>query len=296
MENLELQKNIEITYDGELNYIDADTFLLSQFNLIAIIAEIHKDIFPDHKFNIKIQALKRGSFEVELMLLSAYSVSLFNNITLDKVVDVFTSLIALGILLKGKMATKTVINGDQVNITNIHNNNITIPMEAYELYTKNESISSALKKNFDALKKDEEVVSLIIKDKNNDKEIVKIERHQFDNFIVENEYLLNTKKFITKKARLYIRKIDFATKENSVNWEFQYAENKIKAKIISKEFLNTINAGERFSKGDGLDVLLNVEMMWSDEFKVYEGTGRYEIIEVYRIIRRDEEPPLFEED
>jgi hypothetical protein len=297
-----LTRNIDITYEGQQGYIDINTFLTSQFHFVGILNEIQKELFPEQGLSIKIKATKEGSFKIELLLITAVQVYLLNKENIDillKTITVLGNIIRIRNFLKGKKADKTTNINDQVRVEiNIDGNNnvINFDRDSFNIYKNNESVNTAIQKNFELLENDENISGITIKEKDGkEEETVYIPRRDFQNLTNDNEYLKSDKKYEQKTARLYIKKSDYFPKETHVIWNFIYDSLPIKATIRSQEFIKKINEGERFAQGDALDAELVVELEFDEKLNTNVRTGKYDIIEVHKIIRRDEQKLLFDE-
>lgn len=66
----ELKDQFTIKFEGEKNQIDANTFVNYLIHLNTLVQEINREIQPDRKITVKINALSEGSFLVEIELQS----------------------------------------------------------------------------------------------------------------------------------------------------------------------------------------------------------------------------------
>jgi len=209
------------------------------------------------------------------------------------------NIIRIRNFLKGKKADKTTTINDQVRLeinVNGDNNVINIDKDSFNIYKNNGSVDTAVQKNFELLENDENISGITIKEKDGkEEETVYIPRQDFQNLSSDNEYLKSDKKYEQKPARLYIKKSDYFPKETHVIWNFIYDSLPIKATIHSQEFIKKINEGERFAQGDALDAELIIEMEFDEKLNTNVRTGKYEVTEVHKIIRRDEQKLLFDE-
>jgi hypothetical protein len=83
---------------------------------------------------------------------------------------------------------------------------------------------------------------------------------------------LPSERTTTNRGRLSIVRLSF---ENMKKWEFYYEGYKIQANIIDEQFIARINRGERFAKGDALEVEIEITQRYDptvDAFinKVYK--------------------------
>lgn len=294
---MNITKNIEIKYDGTEGYIDINTFLTSQFHILGIINELQQELFPDREISIKIKAFSKGSFSVELVFMTGLMSYLFNKEAADifiRMLGTFADLISIGSLLKGKKADDVQVRGDQVviNVTG-DNNTITVNKESYRIYQTNQSVNTAMRKNFELLDNDEAVSGVQITDIDTSEVLIDIPRDDFTGLTCGNEYFDKHVESDTRPAVLYIKKPDHFPK-NVARWSFFYDGAPITAVIKDQEFIAQINAGEKFGQGDALQVELKTEYVWDDRFNTKIRNGKYEVLSVSGIIRRPEQKSLFD--
>lgn len=293
-----LTQNIEITYNGEQGYIDINTFLTSQFHILGIFNEIQQELYPDEKITIKLKAFKEGSFNVEMFFMAAVTTYLFNKEPADillKMIGTFSDFITIGNLLRGKKADKEIpLHDDSIKLEiNGNNNTVIINKNSFEIYKSNPMITEALNKNFELLDDDDNISGLTISNKETGTEIITVPKINFQNFVKDNEYFQKEKKINPTKATLYIKKADHFPKETYVIWNFIYDGSGIKATIKDQDFIKRINDGERFGQGDALEVELLIEQEWAEKLNTYIRSGKYEVLKVYDIVRRQKEKKLF---
>jgi hypothetical protein len=146
------------------------------------------------------------------------------------------------------------------------------------------------------LENDEEIEGVMIKEKESSKPLITINRDDFSALTQPNSYLdKETKDKVFGNEIVYIQKPDHYPKTKKVaNWSFIHRGRPIAASIIDEKFIAKINEGERFGQGDNLDVTLKTFYKWDERYKTYVETGRYEIIQVNKIGRREKQLKIFD--
>lgn len=294
----ETKKHIEIVYDGLSGTIDLNTFIMSQVHLLALITEVKEKLLGDQKFNIQLNATKEGSFTVDLVLIALAQFGLFNKnqFDLDTIISTIADIFKLFKYLSGTRAASEKVVGDRIEITITGDNNtVNVSKDSYRIYQSNQTVNRAIQQTFVTLEDDDGVHGFRIKDRDKGDDIVSVDRKDFQVMTTPNEYLESEKIYTERETTLFIKKADIIPKGKYVIWNFMYPDmgSTIKATIRDQEFIKKINGGERFGQGDGLKVLLKTEMEFSEEYNSNVATGKYDIMEVYVIVRRPAQRKLF---
>lgn len=295
-----IQKIYEYNYIGEQNYIDINTLLTSQFHFSFILNEMQKELCPDLELKIKIQSFDKGSFDVNHIIELTNSGIFILSMSVDHIAIMFS-------ILSDYLTIKKYLKNNKANnIKDVGNNKIEIKINhtgegpliidkgAFNIYQKNENLDTAIKKNIQALENDKEIEGVIIKEKGSSKPLITIERKDFFALTQPNSYLdKETKDKISSNEIVYIKKPDHYPKKVA-KWSFIHRGRSITASITDDKFIAQINDGERFGQGDSLDVTLKTFYKWDERYKTYIETGRYEIVNVNKIGRREEQIKIFD--
>jgi hypothetical protein len=149
----------------------------------------------------------------------------------------------------------------------------------YSLYNSNLNINEALNNNFEALNSDSSIAFFEILDKDNSS-IFKADKQTFSELASQEKFdkLLPEEKLIRVRTSVHIFKIVFDDKSK---WDFIYRGNKINAKILDDEFYDKVDKGEKFSKGDSLEVELEITQYYEESVNVFLNKN-YTITKVHR--------------
>lgn len=293
------QRFIEFKYEGDSHFIDINTLLASQFHFTALVSEVKQELYPTVDLKIKVEAFEKGSFDINQLFEIATVSGLFALENIDYVFNILSTvgdIISIKQFLKGDKATK-VSKPKNGNVTiNIKvdgkNNSLTITENAFKIYTTNVVIDEAIRKEAQALVKDEEISGISILDRKTGKDLIKINRDDFDNLTGSNPYLDDEVKEVRKDAVLGIFKWETIPKKGA-KWAFIYEHRKINQVVIKDEkFLKEVlEKRYRFGAGDSLNVELLIKMK-KDEGSGYYLEDKFEIVKVHNIVWRDKQSEI----
>ncbi len=289
----ELRDQFKIKFEGDKNQIDANTFVNYLVHFNTIVQEINKEIEPDRKITVKINALSEGSFLVNIELQSILDqlrqlFSASNIEYLAAIFGIYQGLLILKEKLAGQKPKEVNTDGNTVVIIMQDGSVLQIDRETYAIYSKNATVNQALSKQFETLEQDPEIEGVKILDKE-DRPIVEVNRQQFSVLSLPNEIVEpDSSNEIRDHAILNIIKLSFDPKLKS---DFYYHGIKITGYIKDKAFYESVDKGEKFAKGDSLEVKIQVNRVFdpSVDTDIIKG---YEILEVIRHIPRGDKSQL----
>lgn len=284
-----IDNGFKIRYDGQYHQIDANVFINSLLHITTIIQEINKISHSDKKIEIKIKALEKGSFLVSLEILETIVEALKHLFTpemfgLGAIITTLKEFLELKKLLKENKEHTAQQDGEKVTITTNNGNVIIIQNLTYEVYKNSPLANEAVAQNFETLQNDPSIEAFEITD-SNENTLVKIDKFDFPQMSILHEETDSETKTIHEVALLSIIKISF---EPNLKWEFYHRGNKISAKIKDTTFMDLIDNGQSFSKGDRLEVELKVTQKYDTTVNTYV-TKEYIIERIIRHIPRSEQ-------
>lgn len=147
----------------------------------------------------------------------------------------------------------------------------------------------AISKTLEAAEKDENVDGFTIEGGDEKTTFPRDEFKEMIHSSFENEEMLPPDRNIEEQALLSIVSMSF---ENGYQWQFMYKGFKIPIRIKEGPLMKLIDAGERFGKGDCIEVVLEIVQRYNPGFKAYENV-RYKISKFIRHIPSPEMTPLF---
>lgn len=279
---------INFSYKGDSHFIDVNTLVLTQTHFLNALVEINRSFDSSVKLNIKIEAVKQGSFELNQLVVVAAATELFSPPTIgyiDNLFSILSSYLSLHSFLKGEKADKiepiTEANNEPKVVIEIKGKNIKVHPNAINLYMTNNVLSHSVMKMGEALVSDNDVDGLELKEIKSNKPLLSVSKSNFSDMVIPNAYLDNDTKIEEKKGvTVIITKPEIDPKKYS-RWNFIYNGRRINSVIIKDNvFLKKVKDGiYRFGNGDGLRVNLNIVYKMDINFKVFI-ENRFEIIEV----------------
>lgn len=292
-----IENKYQFKYKSKKHYIDLNTLLTSQLHFNKSVQEVKQYLYPNLNLNIKVEAFKEGSFDVNQVYEIATVSALFTLQNFDYVSQIFSVLsdyISIKEFLKGSKATQEIVKGDKVELrVNGNNNFIIVDSNALKLFKNSSILHDALCEQAKVLEADKNIDGFQVTDLNKKQKRVNVDRNDFPLLESKNPYLDQDNKELTKHAILGIYKWETSPKKGS-KWSFIYEGRKINQVLIKAEdfIRDVVEKKYRFGAGDCLeaDVLI--------KYKRDESTGmfleaKYEILKVYRIIWRNEQQSLF---
>ena len=281
--------NFKVKYDGEAlidHEMDVAVLAPALMGLARLVEEATK-ISTGGEYNAKLKIQgnpKAGSIEIWLtvdpisnisqlkeMLIGNSSMALAN---LGGIIGLVYSVIGLLKWLRGGTPDKLKKNEDGTIDVSIRNETITINQYTYNLYVDFE-VRRNIYKVLEPLETDG-IESFILKDDKHIVEVTDTELPYFISSIVENK--LNES---IAETILIIEAITFKEKNK---WSFYDGSQSIKASILDENFLEEIEKGKRFAKGDWLKVLLRkVQIEENGNLKT-----TYEVMEVIEHIVKEQ--------
>ncbi|WP_457617568.1 hypothetical protein [Lutibacter sp.] len=285
-----MNSEFKIKFDGEQHQIDANLLVNNLIHTTTIIQELNRNLDSGKKVDIKVNALEKGSFLIHIDLVETTLDTLKNLLTTETIktagfiISGFVGLIKLKKHLKGKKPKSIKRKGDKVAIKNENGDVIYVENFVNNIYENNTIIKDALSQSFETLENDNSITGYEITDKN-EKPLIRVNREEFEYLSVKSEDLLEGEKTIIMAASLNIIRPSFDEKLSS---DFYYKGNKISAKIKDKNFQERIDKGERFAKGDTLEVELEIKQKFVPSVNTFVNKS-YKINRIIKHIERNEQ-------
>lgn len=264
-------KKMKIKFNGDTHIIEANTLINSLIHFTAVVQEVNKDLSPDKKVEINIVAQTRGSYIVDFLLktfdaaktlLSPDSIGYASNLA-----STVESVYKVAGFLKGKKP-KNISSPEGGKIT-IENNSGTInnfDFRGASIYLNNNTIKEAITQQFATLENDNSVTGFELLDQN-ENPVVEIPKSDFSELAEDDIIeLTKTEKIHSEKAMLNIVTVDFELKKR---WDVYYNGVKIPVRITPEVFAEAINKGERFGKGDSLEVEMDIKQQLDESVNAF---------------------------
>lgn len=279
---------MKIIFNGNTGQIDANTLIAALGHYQYIMESANKELGGDRTVELKINAIEKGSFVVDVDVVENLFKSLFSGSTVSYVSGIVT--IVGGVYagykkLKGK-AAKTDEQKSSIMIKG--KDNVVINQAIVNIYNQI-PVREAISKTLEAAEKDANVDGFTIEGGDEKTTFPRDEFKEMIHSSFENEEMLPPDRNIEEQALLSIVSMSF---ESGYQWQFMYKGFKIPIRIKEGPLMKLIDAGERFGKGDCIEVVLEIVQRYNPGFKAYENV-RYKISKFIRHIPSPETTPLF---
>ena len=287
---------MKVKYGGG-NEIAANTYINSLIHFTTVVQEVNKNLDKDKKIEVKIKANREGSFIVDFFIEASNIIDGIKSIFSDESVSYAANVIAVVTVvynvakhLKGKKPKEITSNKDAT--LRIENNDGQVQVFDFRganIYLNNPTVKTAVEQEFETLENDNNVTDLEFLDKE-DKKILEVNRGEFHNLSSSgaSEELSKNERVEPIRANLNISSLDLEFKKK---WDFYYLGNKISAKIKDNIFGEKIDKGERFGKGDSLDVMLEIKQEFDDSLNAFVNKS-YTVTEVFDHKQKPTPPTL----
>jgi len=288
-------ESIILHFGTKPHEIDAKTLLESFGAIETALMGISCHGHPEARFRIKVKPFQKGSFEVPIevqqwVLTTGLSLMSTDWVTARASVKILLELIKLKLALKGKEAKVIRRNGDTVEIYKNSRSTINVDQRTYNILVKDAAVGDAIAKGFKALETDTEIKSFTVLSEQREK-LLDVPRRSFRDISKTKKETADSRQPVTERLELPIFK-PVLDKSKGYKWEFYYRGiKKISAAITDENFLERVNNGERFGRGDTLDADLEIVKELDPKLGVLVNKS-YKIICVHGIQRRDEQQAL----
>lgn len=263
--------DFKIKFDGQQHHVDAQILISSLIHTTTVIQELNKHYHTGKKIEIKVNALEKGSFLIHIELLETALDSLKtiftkeNSIYAATIISGLVGLIELKNHLKGKKSKEIKKEGNTIIIINEQNIQLNVSSDIYNIYETNIAINDALSQNFDILDNDPAITAFEITNKS-ELPYVRVDKQDFKDMSLKSEIIDENIKQIIEMTRLNIVRVSF---EENLKWDFYYRGNKVSAKITDPNFYELIDKGEAFTKGDILEVELQINQIYEESVNTF---------------------------
>ena len=292
---------LRIAYTGEA--VDGGTMDIAVLGpaLIAfskLINEANKVLHQDDsKIHVNVNAdFKRGSFEIQLDVIRTVVEQIQNLFIVDTKVDDIVHYLGIWALckevsgvpslidmikwVKNRYIDKIVKHDDETSTVYIEKETLTVPDKVIDLFTSSgirESLQDIVKptqvEGIDAF----EVRSYI--DKNTP--IQRITKEESNSFMYNYGINKNIEEPIVQTYIQWARILTVNFED--LKWKFQSGDSKFHAKIEDEQFLKQIEEGMSFTKGDMLQLELEITQQLKPDGNV---KNDYRVIQVITIHKR----------
>lgn len=288
-------EDFKIKFDSETHQINANTLISSLLHFTNITQEVNRELGTNKKIEIKINALRESSFLVHIFIEASILEDIKNLFTHANMSVVREIIVAVGGIfkvakfLKGSAPKQITSIDGSTQITNNTGDITIIDNRVFHIYQNNKIVRDSVAREFETLENDPSVTGFELLDKE-DSPIVEISKEEFYSLSSGDElaFIPANERVLTETDVLTISTISFDLK---IKWSFYYRGNKISAKMSDDAFAKEIDGGEKFAKGDSLEVDFEITQEFDEAANVYINKS-YKIIRIIRHLPRSEQSKL----
>ena len=258
---------LKVKFDGQSHQIDANTLINFLIHYTSVINEANRLYGNGKEIDIKINALEKGSFIIDLSLAAKnFLADIFRKENVSYLADlaaVIGGIFAVYKFKKGKPA-KTEDDIRAINV-NVHNEIRQTVVNIYNMPVIREAIS----KSFENVSQDSSVEGVSFFSGEDGQ--VGFGRDEFTDMIYNDfdkeENIPGQRVVVDDDAVLVIAKLSF---EKGSMWSFNYRGFRINVPVKDNALMKMIDEGERFGKGDAIRVTLVINQAYNKELRSYE--------------------------
>ncbi len=282
---------MKIIFNGDSGQIDANTLIAALGHYQFIMEAANKEMGGDKTVELKINALEKGSFIIDVKVVENFFKSVCSVSSVGYVSTIITIVGAVyGAYkkLKGRPA-RTKEEVDKISVDVKGKDKVIINRSIVNIYNQI-PVREAISKTVEAAEKDESVDGITIEGLD---EHVHYPREEFGELIhknFESADMLPPDKVKEERAFLTILSMGF---ESGFMWQFLFNGFKIHIRIKDGALMDIIDKGARFGKGDILDVTLEIVQRYVPAYRAYENVS-FKIKEFHKHIPVQETPSIFE--
>lgn len=282
---------MKIIFNGDTGQIDANTLIAALGHYQFIMEAANKEMGGEKTVELKVNAIEKGSFVIDVEIVESLFKSIFsgdNVAYLSGIITIVGGVYSAYKKLKG-IPAKTPEDADKIKVNIKTGDGTVINQKIVNIYNQL-PVREAISKTVEAAEKDPSVDGLTIESEVNK---IYFPREDFPELIhknFESADELPQDKTIEQKAYLTILSMSF---ESGYQWQFLYHGFKIPIRIKDGPIMKLVDNGERFGKGDCVEVTLEIIQRYNPSYRAYENI-KFKIKEFHRHIPVNETPSLFE--
>lgn len=284
---------MQIELQGQEHCIDANTLVNILIHYQSIVTEANRQLSGGaRKVSLQVNALKQGSFIIDMSVVQNAFAQLFSKETVGYVADLCGAVggvYALYRKFKGK-PVKTKEEREEAISLKI-GDDISITADTINIYNQ-PPVREAVSKSMETANEDASVEGFTIKG-NNGGTCAEFVREEFKEYIYDGfdtEDDIPDERIIDEDTTLIIVGLNF---EPGARWQFMYNGFKITMTVKDDALMQKINEGERFGKGDAVRVKLRRVQRYNKNYRTYENKT-YKIVEFYEHIIPQKPLDMFE--
>jgi len=262
------EEKLKIKFEGQTHQIDVKTLTSSLVVFSEALKEINSELGTGKSVDIKIEALRPGSFEVHAIVSAINSNDLLGAIStagsvatlaIGTIVGTYSGIVKLRTWLKkeGEGEVEEVVEEGGTTTIKTKNGGIYICSNViYNIYNTSQPVNDIISDQFRILEEDPAIDGLTVSSK---EDSFSIEKQDFSILAQKVDVDTESKRKEFKEDETVIIVKPVFEKSITRRWEFIWRGNKISANIVDADFLEKVERGElRFGTGDTLKINLQI--------------------------------------
>jgi len=253
---MEEQSHLSLRYhggeadQGQMGYYDTAASIIAFGDLVG---ELSRTMYGEKAYvRTTVQGAKQGSFSIDFIIQfgGVIATILSGPASPKDIWDIIKKSFDAWKFLDGKPPTKVERNGDQYGLTNIHGDVEYFNQNVF-LTINNDKASEAIEQFVrKPLESGKSKLDLTHKEFGEHLEVTDKEAHAFTNVVAED--------LITEQTMEMALTVESAVFKEGNKWRFSDGQTSFSAPIEDNAFIERIDSGERFGKGDILVVDLYI--------------------------------------
>lgn len=280
------QENIVVEFEAESkdDSVNAKTVSSTLDALDSLTNEIFTQYDKNSEFLLKARPFQKGSFEIPLDLIVIVGTTAISFMpVLEDVLRIIKEYFKIKNLIKGERP-RFENNNIIVDNKKIKVDNITVNL----LQPDNRS-NKLISEAFARIASDKSIKKVRIRNEKTSKPIAEVTHDQFRYYNILFPTDIPTKE-VTLIEKMIILSPVFDDKSK---WKFIRNGKPIQAIILDTDFIDRVNKGEPFRRGDKLEVMIQITQEYDKDADRYIDKS-FSIVKVIKHIKRLEEPTLFD--
>lgn len=270
---------MKIVFAGQSGQIDANTLIVALGHYQTIMSEANKELGAIKTIELKVNALEKGSFVIDISVVESVFKQIFSGDSIEYIANICA--IVGGVYgayrILGGRAARTDKQKDEIKVKVKGKNNILVNKAILNIYNQ-VPVRESISKTIEAAREDPNVDGLTIEGPD---EKVSFPRDKFDEYIhhsFDDEDMLPPERSEIERNTLTIVSLSF---EPGNSWQFMYRGFKISVRVKDNILMELIDQGERFGKGDSIEVDIETVQRYNPAYKAYENKS-YRILRFYK--------------
>lgn len=283
------REEIVIYFGTKQKAINAYTLASTLVSLADAIKAANEVINPGYDIEVLVTDLGSGSFKAVIKAIYKSTKNLFSAQRLEAIILSILAAFLYDTFFSRKPNVTVNVSNEYV-IVEQGDDRVVIPkqvQEAKEKVVKRPEFKLGVSNAIQAIKQDKNIDSFSIVDSIGETPIIKIDRDNFDVFIIDKAVAdtvesIENEESITKNT--IIRIIKAILESGQRKWEFVWHGRKISAPVLDEDFYMRFYKHEiTIAPGDSLNVELKIYQRKADGINVYPNY-KYEVVKVLKHI------------